>query len=204
MTKKTGRPIKIEQNEKKCTICKVLKAIENFALTPIPTNPTLRRNQCNECRSVQQKQRAKDQDIYKKRYREMSEEKKKKYIKTRSEQNSRRFKTNPDALSRKKAYDKTDKGIYNRYKGDSNRGNRLARNITLDLTFEQFQPLINAPCTYCGQESCRGVDRIDSSKPYTVENSIPCCFTCNRMKSEMSQEDFIQHLKQIISNFGKK
>lgn len=28
-----------------------------------------------------------------------------------------------------------------------------------------------------------GIDRLDSNKGYTVENIVPCCFTCNQVKS---------------------
>jgi hypothetical protein len=70
------------------------------------------------------------------------------------------------------------------------------------MTFEEFVPLINYSCVYCNKNPCRGVDRIDSSKSYTVENTQPCCRICNIMKNDMSKTDFIEHLKNIFNKLG--
>ncbi len=202
MANKIGRSIKIEPNEKTCTICKVLKTIDNFPLSPIPTNPNLRRNQCTDCRNKQSRERLADQNAHQERYRAMSAEKRAEYIKKRSEQNKRRFKTNPQALANKKAYDKSDKGIYKRYTNECNRRGRLVRGIQMELSLEQFSALINSPCHYCGTLNSRGVDRLDSSGSYTLENSKPCCHDCNEMKNDKTEEQFIAHIRQIIKNRG--
>jgi hypothetical protein len=66
------------------------------------------------------------------------------------------------------------------------------------LSFQEFSNLINKPCTYCGIESSKGIDRIDSTKSYTIENSTPCCGRCNEMKSSYTKENFIEHIKKIL------
>lgn len=200
MTKKIGRPIKIEAEEKKCTKCGEIKKKEQFSLEPSKENPHRRRNQCRECRNNARKKRNKETGYYKKKYAAMSEEERKEYIAKKSKQNQYRFKTNPEALAKKRAYDKSDKGIYIRYKHDCNRRNRLKRGIKMLLSFEQFQQLINDKCYYCGKINCRGVDRINSEDSYTAENTIPCCKICNQMKNSMTEAEFIGHIKVIINN----
>jgi len=202
MTNKIGRSLKIEPDEKTCTICKVLKTIDNFRLSPIPTNPNLRRNQCTDCRNKQNRERLADQNAHQKRYRAMNDEKRAEYIKKKSEQNQRRFKTNPQALANKKAYNKSDKGIYKRYVNECNRRNRLVRGIAMELNFDQFSGLINKPCHYCGITNCRGVDRIDSNGNYTTNNTNPCCKVCNEMKNDKTEQQFIDHLKKITKHKG--
>ena len=97
-------------------------------------------------------------------------------------------------------YSKSDKGIYSRYTNDCNRRGRLKRGIRMLLTLEEFSPLINDNCYYCGKENCRGVDRLDSDGSYTLENSKPCCKTCNQMKNDMTEQELIDHIKQIIKH----
>lgn len=156
------------------------------------------RHTCKKCKVKENKQRiAKDPDFYKKQYISMSEEKRSEYIKKKSDSNKKRFIENPQARANKKKYDLSDRGIYKRYIGDSKRRSRLERNIEFSLTFEQFSILVNSSCSYCKTDNCRGVDRIDSNLSYTESNSVPCCKTCNRMKSDMSLYEFLQHIKKI-------
>ncbi len=41
-----------------------------------------------------------------------------------------------------------------------------------------------------------GVDRKDGGD-YTLENSVPCCWDCNEMKSDRSCEEFLNKAKKI-------
>lgn len=45
-----------------------------------------------------------------------------------------------------------------------------------------------------------GVDRKDSSKGYTIENSLPCCAVCNRMKMELSYDDYLKKIEEIYNH----
>lgn len=45
-----------------------------------------------------------------------------------------------------------------------------------------------------------GIDRVDSSKGYTLDNCVPCCSKCNYAKHEMSVEEF----KEYITNVYQK
>lgn len=65
-------------------------------------------------------------------------------------------------------------------KGRFGRSQRCAkrRNLEWTISFEDFCLLIVLPCHYCGATTIHngsGLDRIDNSKGYTLENVIPCC-----------------------------
>lgn len=88
------------------------------------------------------------------------------------------------------------------------------------MSFDVFSLLSKSPCKYCGLEysreiedrlneskkqrrlsdhvlKCNGIDRIDSSKGYTVENSVSCCKYCNTAKNTMSEVDFFKWIKRV-------
>lgn len=78
------------------------------------------------------------------------------------------------------------------------------RNLCFDLTLEEFKDITSQPCTYCGEFSAyfddvgiSGVDRIDSSKGYVINNVIPCCEMCNKMKSNYDVHDWLNKIKTI-------
>lgn len=96
--------------------------------------------------------------------------------------------------------------ILYRYANAKNSAKR--RKIKFNLTFERFQTITSEPCFYCGfyngyynKKGYSGIDRIDSSKGYTVENSIPCCRFCNCGKNILSLQDFIKHINKITNYF---
>ena len=98
-----------------------------------------------------------------------------------------------------------------------------ARNRNLDFTLskELFLSLIKSNCYYCGSLPSNvynnaykgsnhnpflynGIDRVDSSRGYTEDNVVSCCFICNRAKNNMSKSQFLQWIKRIyISQYHK-
>lgn len=84
------------------------------------------------------------------------------------------------------------------------------RKFSFELTLEEFKNLCSSNCTYCniqpsskmnvGKGLKNGIDRIDSNKGYTKDNCAPCCWICNRMKSNMTKNDFLLHIQQIINH----
>jgi hypothetical protein len=87
------------------------------------------------------------------------------------------------------------------------------------LTIEQFKELTGKKCHYCGelpsytmgrmmskyaQYTYNGIDRIDSSKGYSLDNVLPCCGTCNTMKMGLSYDDFISKVKKISNHIENK
>lgn len=78
-------------------------------------------------------------------------------------------------------YQKTTKARYNFSKHRAKKQNK-----EFTLTLEQYEQLLNTPCHYDGVsllgESGVGLDRIDNNKGYTLENVLPCCGTCNKIR----------------------
>ncbi len=71
------------------------------------------------------------------------------------------------------------------------------RGYGFDLSFNYFCELFHSACDYCGVIDARGIDRIDNSKGYTIDNSAPCCEVCNKMKWAFRKDDFINQARRI-------
>ena len=60
------------------------------------------------------------------------------------------------------------------------------------------------PCIYCGDKiETIGIDRINSSKGYFIENCTSCYSVCNTMKMNMSKIKFINKIEKIWENIMK-
>jgi hypothetical protein len=114
-----------------------------------------------------------------------------------------------------KKFNKKDFGVsaftnlYNKYKCSAR-----YRNLEFNLSKEEFTSLTKQKCYYCGIEPkqsietvCKngnyifnGVDRIDNSKGYTLDNCVPCCGICNKAKRDMTYNEFIEWIDRIIKN----
>jgi len=79
-----------------------------------------------------------------------------------------------------------------------------------DLTDLEFQTLIFQECHYCDKKASNdyrslgillynGIDRVDNSMGYTVKNCVPCCKVCNTAKSNMTQTEFLDWIKQVYN-----
>ena len=79
------------------------------------------------------------------------------------------------------------------------------------LSEEQFFILIAGDCHYCRVPPAQrfyekrrrgfclynGLDRVDNSEGYTLENVVSCCVVCNKAKGTMSYEDFMTYLRRV-------
>ena len=73
------------------------------------------------------------------------------------------------------------------------------RGYVWSITPEQFHSFWNAPRHYCGDEiQGVGIDRVDNTKGYVVDNCVPCCETCNEMKLDNGLEQWLSHMKKIL------
>ena len=93
-----------------------------------------------------------------------------------------------------------------------------SRNIKFHLTREDMASLWGANCYYCDSEPLnrlrivktkvdvlyQGIDRVDSCKPYIIDNCVPCCKSCNVSKLDKTQENFYSHIEKIYFNLKKK
>jgi tryptophan 2,3-dioxygenase len=70
---------------------------------------------------------------------------------------------------------------------NNHRNRDRKRGLESHLTLAFARDLFEKQCEYCGQNPSKGIDRKDSSKGHTRENSVPCCFRCNHVKSDMPE-----------------
>jgi hypothetical protein len=82
------------------------------------------------------------------------------------------------------------------------------RDLCFELTLDEFKNITSQPCMYCGEFSVyinnngiSGVDRIDSTQGYTINNVIPCCEMCNRMKLHYDIHDWLNKITKIARRF---
>jgi len=97
------------------------------------------------------------------------------------------------------------------------------KNINFELTKEEFRHLTQLRCFYCngnfsnkrtlsngnltqegiehGMYTYNGLDRLDNTKGYTLDNVVPCCKYCNRAKDTMSIETFKNWIIDIYSHY---
>jgi len=85
------------------------------------------------------------------------------------------------------------------------------REYTWGISDEQFDSLVTSPCHYCGALPSNvkrkrtfhgdfvysGIDRVDNTVGYLSNNVVPCCTLCNRMKSTMECDVFLNHIEKI-------
>jgi hypothetical protein len=123
---------------------------------------------------------------YSKAYREANKETIAKYSKSHYEANKEAI------LERSKTYYRTPKGKYVKIKTSANE-----RGIHFSLPLKLYESkLWGKPCHYCGCDiETTGLDRKDSSKGYTPDNVVPCCWDCNLMKGTKLYEEFLQEIK---------
>jgi hypothetical protein len=79
------------------------------------------------------------------------------------------------------------------------------RNIGFELTREEFEQIVLQGCYYCGESKegeVVGIDRVDSTRQYLLENCVPCCKICNFMKGTLSVSTFINHSHKIANHIG--
>jgi len=88
------------------------------------------------------------------------------------------------------------------------------RGYKFELTREQMEVLTKGNCFYCGCKPSNrmdtkgkngvyiynGVDRVDNHKGYEIDNCVPCCAMCNRMKNNSTLQEFLMKVKRIYES----
>lgn len=108
---------------------------------------------------------------------------------------------------------------FRRYLYRNSKRNAKSRNHDFDLSFEEYDNIIQQECAYCGSQPqtnqklveergstkeplfyYNGIDRIDSKRGYSIDNCVPCCAKCNYMKRTYEKEEFFSHIKLIYEH----
>jgi len=111
------------------------------------------------------------------------------------------------------------------YRGKYNRGSFVVRrvnqiingakkrNLEVTISKEEIAEIIVSPCSYCGKPSnlegykeASGIDRVDNSKGYVINNCVPCCLYCNSCKNIQTLTEFKEHIINMYETtiVGKK
>jgi hypothetical protein len=81
------------------------------------------------------------------------------------------------------------------------RRNAVSKEREWKLTDEEAGKMLTSPCVYCTHidlsKRLNGIDRLNPDGNYTIENTVPCCWTCNYMKGVMDPLTFIEKCKKI-------
>lgn len=92
------------------------------------------------------------------------------------------------------------------------------KGIDFSLTREHVYSLIEQPCYYCGEIGSNfrkvpkregglrynGLDRRNPRQGYLSDNVLPCCRYCNRMKSDLSHDEFFKRINLLVARWGEK
>ena len=111
-------------------------------------------------------------------------------------------------LQRKKPGESNFNRLIRIYKRNAKR-----RGLTFSLTNQEIREIFALNCFYCGTKPSNGnaprkyygdflyngIDRINNSLGYVLNNVVPCCKRCNYMKNNLTHEDFLIHIKKIYT-----
>lgn len=100
--------------------------------------------------------------------------------------------------------------IFGNYKRNAEK-----RNLEFNINFDQFKNIINKNCFYCNIEPLQktgfirkkinpnskllynGIDRVNNSMGYNIDNIVPCCRNCNFSKYKDDKIEFLSWIKRI-------
>lgn len=90
------------------------------------------------------------------------------------------------------------------------------RNLTFNISQDDFRRLSQEKCFYCGCKPAQivkskgngefiynGLDRVDNSCGYTLDNVVPCCKRCNYAKSNLDCNQFYAWVRRINNYWAK-
>jgi len=105
------------------------------------------------------------------------------------------------------------RGLMNSY-----RKHAKERGHIFKLTEEEFSKLTQKECHYCGAKPnnisrfprhngdyiYNGLDRIDNTKGYIIDNVVSCCKKCNRAKGNLTLQEYKNWIKKSYNKiFGE-
>jgi len=88
------------------------------------------------------------------------------------------------------------------------------RGIEFTLTRNDIRSIVIEDCQYCGAKpqtrtthsnlsgefQYNGIDRVDSQIGYIKTNCVPCCWTCNLAKGQMTVDQFHEWIKRVFAH----
>lgn len=101
------------------------------------------------------------------------------------------------------------------------KGNAKKRGIKFKLSRSVVEDIVKKNCYYCGRPPGNrvnvfngrldterfilysGIDRLDNTKDYTVDNVVPCCELCNWAKRDLNEEQFKDWIRTVYLNTNR-
>lgn len=87
------------------------------------------------------------------------------------------------------------------------------KKVGINISFDDFVEFTKiTKCHYCGdyiiwkqfreqgKSMSYNLDRINNSIDYTKENCVVCCWKCNKIKSNLQYNDFVNQIHKIHNN----
>ncbi len=116
-----------------------------------------------------------------------------------------------DGLNKKEdRFEVVSRTLYSEY-----RKSARVRGYSFSIEFDLFKKLITSEkCYYCGSKELKqrkdessdyllsyiGIDRLKNNLGYESDNVVPCCTTCNYMKRNMDDDEFLSIIERIYNN----
>ena len=72
------------------------------------------------------------------------------------------------------------------------------------IKYELMTNLLNENCYYCDKKKAWGLDRIDNTKGYLLDNVLPCCGGCNVSRHTQYTVQEFKVMIQALLKFRKK
>lgn len=92
----------------------------------------------------------------------------------------------------------------------------FSRGLPFELTDKEILDLVFKPCFYCNRSSSNnavtqrgdslkynGIDRVDNNKGYVIDNVVTCCKYCNSSKMNLTVEEWLKNIANILQNKDK-
>jgi hypothetical protein len=79
------------------------------------------------------------------------------------------------------------------------------KELEFAITNDNYKSIILQDCYLCGKKSTEtntnGIDRVDNTIGYTVDNCKACCKECNHMKNNFGLEELLCKFERIQDNW---
>jgi hypothetical protein len=67
------------------------------------------------------------------------------------------------------------------------------------MSFDDLYDIVHKPCVYCGDNRNIGCDRLDNNRGHSLDNVVPCCYTCNVMKSDIWSYEEMREIGKVVN-----
>lgn len=77
------------------------------------------------------------------------------------------------------------------------------KNVSFELSEREYSELVDGECTYCGRGNTtshmNGINRLDYTKGYAMDNCVTSCGQCSHAKKTMSSKAFVDKCKAVAA-----